>query len=99
MKRFKLSAPNLQVQILSTAPQDSSRAKLRLGDLLNNALPRGLAMFLGGFALLNLLGEFRLAGFDANLWWVDMRVFPQMFSNGFLLLSAACLIAYALRSP
>ncbi len=99
MKRFKFSSPNSLARILSADPQDSSRAKLPLIDLPSKALPRGLAMFLGGFTLLNLLGEFRLAGFDANLWWVDTRVFPQMVSNGFLLLSAACMIAYALRSP
>jgi hypothetical protein len=41
-----------------------------------NALPRGLALFVGGFALLNLLGGLRRAGFDANLWWIDLRFVP-----------------------
>src|SRR6266404_9157305 len=50
-------------------------------------VPRGLALFLGGFALLNVLGEFRFTGFDANLWWIDLRSFPHALATTFLLLS------------
>jgi len=31
------------------------------------AAARGLALFIGGFSLLNLLGELRYPGFDATL--------------------------------
>src|SRR5882724_5966309 len=99
MKRFKFSAPKSPVRTMSPELQDFSSAKNWLADFLINAFPRGLAMFLGGFSLLNLLGEVRLPGFDANLWWIDMRAFPQTLANGFLFLSAAGLIAYAVRSP
>lgn len=38
---------------------------------------RGLALFLSGFTLLNVAGELRVPGFDANMWWIDLRaVFP-----------------------
>jgi vancomycin permeability regulator SanA len=64
---------------------------------LKDALPRGLALFLGGFALLNIFGNLRVPGFDANLWWIDLRAVPTWLSNSMLLISAFCLISYALR--
>src|SRR5262245_439746 len=63
---------------------------------LKDALPRGLALFLGGFALLNIFGNFRARGFDANLWWIDFRAVPTWLSNVLLLLSAFYLISFAL---
>lgn len=38
------------------------------------AFSRALALFLGGFSLLNLAGELRFPGFDANHWWIDFRL-------------------------
>jgi vancomycin permeability regulator SanA len=67
------------------------------GRWLKDALPRGLALFLGGFALLNIFGNFRAAGFDANIWWIDFRVVPTWLSNALLLVSAFCLISFAFR--
>ena len=64
---------------------------------LKDALPRGLALFLGGFALLNIFGNFRAAGFDANIWWIDFRAVPTWLSNALLLISAFCLISFGLR--
>ena len=64
---------------------------------LKDALPRGLALFLGGFALLNIFGNLRAPGFDANLWWIDFRAVPTWLSDTLLLLSAFCLISFALR--
>jgi vancomycin permeability regulator SanA len=64
---------------------------------LKDALPRGLALFLGGFALLNIFGNFRAPGFDANLWWIDFRSVPTWLSNSLLLVSAFCLISFAFR--
>jgi uncharacterized SAM-binding protein YcdF (DUF218 family) len=66
---------------------------------LQDALARGLALFLGGFALFNLGGSVRSATFDANLWWSDLRALPPMVANGFILLSALCLIAFGVRPP
>jgi vancomycin permeability regulator SanA len=64
-----------------------------------DALPRGLALFLGGFCLLNLLGSLRSAGFDANLWWIDLRLIPGAVANLLLLVSAICLIGFVMRPP
>jgi vancomycin permeability regulator SanA len=66
---------------------------------LKNALPRGLALFLGGFSLLNLLGNFHVAGFDANLWWIDLRALPNWLGNALLFVSAFTLLAFGLRPP
>src|SRR5689334_13893657 len=65
--------------------------------LVKDALPRGLALFLGGFSLLNLFGNLRVPGFDANLWWIDLRALPPWLGNSLLLISALCLIAFAVR--
>lgn len=43
---------------------------------LRSGIARGLAGFLGAFTLLNLLGEIRVSGFDANIWWIDLRTLP-----------------------
>src|SRR5947209_14803313 len=67
--------------------------------ILWNAIPRGLALFLGGFALLNILGDAQSAGFDANLWWIDLRLIPQWLANIFILVCAVCLIGFAIRPP
>src|SRR5690349_16172496 len=37
---------------------------------------RGVAAFLGGFTLLNLIGASIVPGFDANDWWIDPRPVP-----------------------
>jgi vancomycin permeability regulator SanA len=62
-------------------------------------LPRGLALFLGGFALFNILGGLRSAHFDANLWWIDLRGFPPAIATLFLLVSSACLVGFAIAPP
>jgi vancomycin permeability regulator SanA len=61
-----------------------------------NTLPRGLALFLGGFTLLNVLGSLRCAGFNANLWWIDLRILPREVANPLLLVSAVCLAGFAI---
>src|SRR5579872_7488725 len=66
-------------------------------ELLASSGARALALFFGGFSLLNLLGSFRLRGFDANLSWIDLRVFPEFPASLFLLLASLCLISFAIR--
>lgn len=63
------------------------------------ALPRGLALFFGFFSVLNVLGDWAVAGFDANLWWIDLRLVPDVLTQPLLLLSGVCLIAFGLRPP
>jgi len=58
---------------------------------------RGLALFIGGFSLLNLVGELRYAGFDANLWWIDLHYLPAPWDRVVLAASAVALLAFALR--
>jgi vancomycin permeability regulator SanA len=58
-----------------------------------------LALFFGGFSLINLLGSLRTADFDATLWWIDLRFVPQAFAVLLLLVLTPCLLAFALRPP
>jgi vancomycin permeability regulator SanA len=60
-------------------------------------IARGLALFLGGFSLLNLLGELRHVGFNANLWWIDLHYLPAPCDQMLLALAATALLAFALR--
>jgi uncharacterized SAM-binding protein YcdF (DUF218 family) len=71
----------------------------RFRPFLRDALPRGLALFLGGFCLLNLLGNLRSPRLDATLWLLDLRFAPQVLARPFLALSALCLIGFGLRAP
>ncbi|MCL4401836.1 MAG: YdcF family protein [Acidobacteria bacterium] len=61
-----------------------------------SAISRGLALFLGGFTVLNLLFELRSPGFDGNLWWIDLRWLPVAAGRIALLCTAGMLLAYAL---
>ena len=61
-------------------------------------MTRTLAAAIGGFTLLNLMGEMIHPGFDANLWWIDLRVLPGTIATVFLLAVAASLLAYAAGS-
>lgn len=50
------------------------------------AATRGMALLLGAFTLLNVLGELRNPGFDANLWWIDLRFANPLFRQGLRIL-------------
>jgi len=56
---------------------------------------RGLAMFLGGFTLLNLMGGLLIAGFDANHWWLAVPVLHGSADDLFLLVAGVGLILLA----
>lgn len=58
----------------ATAPPLRRRYRLAF------SVARGCALLLGLFALLNVIGELRNPGFDANLWWIDLR-FANRWSN------------------
>jgi uncharacterized SAM-binding protein YcdF (DUF218 family) len=55
---------------------------------------RGLALFLGAFTLLNLLGAAR---FDPNLWWIDLWPLPATVARVVLAVAAVAMLAYAVR--
>jgi hypothetical protein len=63
------------------------------------ALPpaRGLALFFGGFGLLNLLVAVVGHGLDQNIWWIDLRFLPDWLSGILLGVCAAALLAFGLR--
>ncbi len=58
---------------------------------------RGLSLFIGGFSLLNLLGELRFPGFDANHWWIDFRPLDTVPVQVFLFVVSIFLLAYSLH--
>ncbi|MCK4999647.1 MAG: YdcF family protein [Anaerohalosphaera sp.] len=60
-------------------------------------IARGIALFLGGFALLNILGEFRQPGFDSNCWWIDLRPTGYAISRSLLGVVSAVLLFYAMK--
>ncbi len=62
------------------------------------AVGRGMALFLGAFALMNVLGELCRSGFDANIWWVDLRPLPGWTSRVVLGVAGAVLVGYAVRA-
>ena len=70
-----------------------------LRDVFWEAVPRAVALFFSLFSMLNFVGEFRHCGFDANIWWIDLSPLPTEIARGCLLLSAAVLLAFAVRPP
>ena len=64
-----------------------------------SSLARGGALFLGAFALLNIVGGFRSEHFDANLWWIDLRFLPLAVAQPLVLLFALVLLAFAVSPP
>ncbi|HLL06640.1 MAG TPA: YdcF family protein [Myxococcaceae bacterium] len=56
---------------------------------------RGLALFLGLFTLLNFIAGARSKGFDANIWWIDLRALPPALSVALLAAASLALLAYA----
>jgi vancomycin permeability regulator SanA len=57
---------------------------------------RGVALFLGLFTFLNFIAEVRSEGFDANLWWIDLRALPPVLSVGILAAASLALVSYAI---
>jgi len=61
------------------------------------AIARGAALFIGGFTLINMIGELFVGGFDANLWWIDTRPLPTVVASPRLWAAALLMLAFALR--
>jgi uncharacterized SAM-binding protein YcdF (DUF218 family) len=60
---------------------------------------RILALFLGLFIAINLLGDFFWPGFDANAWWIHFACWvPAWIVKSSLAISAITLIAFGLRN-
>src|SRR5947207_10050391 len=64
-----------------------------------STLARGLALFFGGFGLVNVFGDFWHRGFDANVWWLDLRRLAPVFSNSIILGASLALVVFGFRPP
>jgi uncharacterized SAM-binding protein YcdF (DUF218 family) len=62
-----------------------------------DSLARAAAACLGGFAVLNVIGERLAQGFDANNWWIDLGRSTQGPAAAALLAAGSLLIAFAIR--
>ena len=76
---------------VSTAPSPSRRFRIAF------AAARGLALLLGAFCLLNVLGELRNPGFHANLWWIDLRFANRAVNKSLMVAAGVGLILFAAR--
>jgi len=61
------------------------------------AIARGMAFLLGVFTLLNVIGELRHSGFDANLWWIDVRFANPVARSLLLIATGAGLVSFGLH--
>src|SRR4051794_33509100 len=62
-------------------------------------IARIMALFIGCFIALNLLGDVVWPGFDANIWWIHFaRWVPVWIVKSALGISAVALIAFAFQN-
>ena len=61
------------------------------------AATRGMALLLGAFTLLNVLGELRNPGFDANLWWIDLRFVNSLLARVAMFVTGLLLLTFGVR--
>lgn len=59
---------------------------------------RGLAVFLGVFTLIGLIGELRGRTMDLSLWWIDLRDLPGVLRIALLTVLSGLLLAWAVRA-
>lgn len=65
----------------------------------SGAVARTAAVCFGCFSIVNSMGVLRDPGFDANLWWVDLRVLPVRLGAAMLLVAGALIASQGLRPP
>jgi vancomycin permeability regulator SanA len=58
---------------------------------------RSLALFVGLFSLLNLAGDLAKPGFDANVWWIDLRPLSAGAGRIVLAMSGVLLTVFGIR--
>jgi len=58
---------------------------------------RGVALFFGAFTLVNLTGQMWRPGFDASIWWVDLRPLPGVAAAMLLWTAGLLLTAHGVR--
>jgi len=64
--------------------------------LIRSIVPRVLAFAVGGFTLINLLGEYLQPGFDASIWWIDLRPLSPLVAYSLLLTASILFLGHAL---
>jgi vancomycin permeability regulator SanA len=57
---------------------------------------RGVALFLALFTLLNIAGSHFSAGFDANIWWIDLSPLPGWIGGSILDIGAIGMLVFAI---
>jgi vancomycin permeability regulator SanA len=73
------------------------RAQASTARLWPRDIARGVALFFGGFSLLNVIAEVRVRGFDENVWWIDIRPLPALVRAAVFALAGIILVWWALR--
>lgn len=58
------------------------------------SVARGLALFLGGFSLLNVLRALLIDRFDANIWWIDLQGVQPSITLSLILLFSLTALAF-----
>ena len=78
-------------------PDSRPEAFARPSPWISVAVARGVALFLAGFTLLNLIGAWRTPGFDANVWWIDLSFLPGALEGLLLAIAALLLLAWVVQ--
>ena len=78
-------------------PTNYSEEPNKVTNGILTAISRGLALFLGIFSLLNILGELRYPGFDANHWWIDLGFIGRWPAAVLLAVVSVLLLCYGIR--
>lgn len=63
------------------------------------SVARGIAAFIGGFSVVNVIGSFLSPGFDASHWWISADALPTAIWVPWLFVSSLLLIAFACKPP
>lgn len=58
---------------------------------------RAIAFFTGSFSLLNILGQLRVEGFDANCWWIDFGSINPAIASTLLGIVSLLLILFTIK--
>ena len=89
-----LQTPTSNIQGNSNVQPSSGRTEAWVG-----IVARGAALFIGTFGLLNAVAGLARAGFDVNLWWIDLRSFPSSVAATFIITASVALLAFGIMPP
>lgn len=71
--------------------------KLQKTGAVKQIIGRAIAFFLGGFSLLNILGQLRIDGFDANSWWIDFGSIKPGIASVLLAIVSLLMLVFAVK--